>query len=441
MTVTIEDPSSAADPVASLGWPLRALLAACSFGAGIVHVAMVPSHAGEWFAEGIAFALAGVLQLLLAIALIARPMRWTLVLAVAANLVFIGAWAWSRTAGLPFGPEAGVAQPVGAVDVVCVVLEAMTVAAAAVGLARPRIGADLHPSTLVALSIVPVGILVVSTAVIASPSASEHAHAGDDDHHTETIDAVVDGDGHAHGHVDGSIDAASFDDKGLALLSNGEMAHDYGPDQPLDATTRAVLAHQLGLTRLIADRFPTLADAKAAGSQPAGGFGPGLGLHMSTPLSGMPEVPPPDPSVPSIPGLLSDAEVLRPANLLYAGSSDDAPIAGFMYYSTSPEEPAGFAGPNDHWHTHGSLCIKVAGKIEVLHPAEQTSDSCGAIGGTFVERTSYMVHVWTVPGYESNRGVFSDVNPAVTCPDGTYYTVAEQDNDRFKANKCLSNPA
>ena len=34
-----------------------------------------------------------------------------------------------------------------------------------------------------------------------------------------------------------------------------------------------------------------------------------------------------------------------------------------------------------------------------------------------------MVHVWTVPGYESELGVFSDLNPALTCPDGTYHRI------------------
>jgi len=33
-----------------------------------------------------------------------------------------------------------------------------------------------------------------------------------------------------------------------------------------------------------------------------------------------------------------------------------------------------------------------------------------------------MLHVWTVPGYESPKGVFNEVNPALTCADGTYYT-------------------
>jgi len=30
--------------------------------------------------------------------------------------------------------------------------------------------------------------------------------------------------------------------------------------------------------------------------------------------------------------------------------------------------------------------------------------------------------VWTVPGYESSKGVFNEVNPALDCADGTYYT-------------------
>src|SRR6185436_2306997 len=105
------------------------------------------------------------------------------------------------------------------------------------------------------------------------------------------------------------------------------------------APTRAVLVHQLALTRLIAERYPTLKDAKDAGSESAGSFGPGMGIHMLTPHIGLPDVPPPDPSVPSIRGTLSDAEILRPANLLYDGTTDDAPLAGFMYYSMSPNEP------------------------------------------------------------------------------------------------------
>ena len=54
--------------------------------------------------------------------------------------------------------------------------------------------------------------------------------------------------------------------------------------------------------------------------------------------------------------------------------------------------------------------------IEVLHPVEKTAESCQSINGVFIEQTTFMVHVWTIPGYESNRGVFSDINPAIACP-------------------------
>ncbi len=448
-------------PSSVLAGPVRVVLAASLFGAAGIHFAMVPSHASEWLAEGVAFALTGWLQVALGVILLVRPSKIALQVTVVSNLVFVGAWAWTRTVGPPFGPEAGVTHDASFVDIACVALEALAVAVAAVALARPKIGASIPRAAFVPLSAVPVAILVLATMAIASPSASGHAHAdsasGDghahshdgtesaevaavDDHaHLDTAaGAAAEGDGHSHGGM--AAATGPVDDKGLALLSNGEMAHDWGPDAPLDAQTRAALAHQLALTRLIAERFPTLGDAKAAGAKPAGGYGPGMGIHMTSPTSGMPDVPPPDPSVPYVEGTLTDEQILHPANLLYDGTDDHAPLAGFMYYSPAMDEPQGFVGPNDHWHTHGSLCVKMDAGVEVLHPAEKTAKSCESVGGIFVEKTSWMVHVWTVPGYESNRGVFSDINPAIACPDGTYFIVPEADNETYKVNKCLSNP-
>jgi hypothetical protein len=52
-----------------------------------------------------------------------------------------------------------------------------------------------------------------------------------------------------------------------------------------------------------------------------------------------------------------------------------------------------------------------------------TQELCSKYGGTLIKNTVYMVHVWTVSGYESPRGVFSEINPKITCPDGTYYMV------------------
>lgn len=445
----------------SLDGTVRVALASASAGAGAIHLAMAPSHASEWLAEGVAFALAGWLQLALAVAFLVRPSRRALFTACAANLVFLGSWLWTRTAGPPFGPEAGVAHDAGLVDLTTVGLEIAVVVLAAGALISPAAWKSTSVTWRASLLVLPIGVLALATIAITSPSASGHAHAesaadgghhhgGSDaephDHSTGAEDrdaAQAGGDAHdddGHGHGEPDTDASPDDDEGLALLSNGEMAHDYGPDEPLDAETRAVLVHQLALTRLVAQMYPTLGDARAAGSQPAGGFGPGMGIHMSFP--GTPPTPPPrDPSLVEIPGTLTDEQILRPSNLLYAGSDDAAPLAGFMYYLTTAEEPEGFAGPNDHWHTHGSLCVTMAGgKVSVLHPEEDTRESCEELEGIFVERTDWMVHVWTVPGYESNRGVFSDINPSIACPDGTYHTVTEEETERYKLNKCRSNP-
>jgi hypothetical protein len=58
-------------------------------------------------------------------------------------------------------------------------------------------------------------------------------------------------------------------------------------------------------------------------------------------------------------------------------------------------------------------------ELAALDPSVQ--GRCSKYGGNLLEVTGYMVHVWSVPGYKSEQGTFSEVNPAITCPDGTYY--------------------
>jgi hypothetical protein len=66
------------------------------------------------------------------------------------------------------------------------------------------------------------------------------------------------------------------------------------------------------------------------------------------------------------------------------------------------------------------------GSIEAPLGADRpvTPAECTALGGMFMQKTNWMVHVWTVPGYEvthEHGGVFGEVNPALKCPDGSYY--------------------
>ncbi len=58
-----------------------------------------------------------------------------------------------------------------------------------------------------------------------------------------------------------------------------DIAAESQPDVPLDAPTRDQLALQLAGSRAVAMRYPTVADAEAAGFVLAGGLAPGSGAH------------------------------------------------------------------------------------------------------------------------------------------------------------------
>jgi hypothetical protein len=207
------------------------------------------------------------------------------------------------------------------------------------------------------------------------------------------------------------------DDKGWSRIENG-MKHNTTPDVPLaliPAETRALLLRQLALTSEVTRKFPTVKDAEAAGYRRAGPFLPGLGTHY---VGGRTNRT----------GMLTDADILSPSTIIFDGASPDSPIAGFMYISVaagpSAREPEGFAGPNDRWHYHVGICLTPGsnGVTEALgFDGSITESDCRARGGNYIAATQYMLHVWTVPGYSSALGVFSHMNPALTCADGTYH--------------------
>ena len=61
---------------------------------------------------GFGFAVFGWLQVLSAVALIARPSKKLLEAVIALNVAALAAWLLSRTAGLPFGAHAGEAEEI-----------------------------------------------------------------------------------------------------------------------------------------------------------------------------------------------------------------------------------------------------------------------------------------------------------------------------------------
>lgn len=180
-------------------------------------------------------------------------------------------------------------------------------------------------------------------------------------------------------------------------------------DQPLNAPTRALLAAQLVEARAAALRYPTVADAVKAGFLQAGQFSPLTGAHYIN-LRGVNNF---DPST--------------PGSLIYDGTSPTSKVIGTMYLASSQNPPEGFAGPNDHWHRHANTCV-IFNRTGIVIPFAADSDvtisMCNAAHGVFMRRTSWMVHAWVVPGWESPNGVFAHDNTNVLCADGTTHTDA-----------------
>jgi hypothetical protein len=408
--------------------PVLAALAACSAAAGVIHLVMVPAHMAEYAPEGIAFAVAGWLQLLIAFRLWTRPGRAVLVLSILANLAFIGAWAVSRTAGLPVGPTAGTAQEVSVVDLTTVALEAAFILLALALLIRPAL-ADITLPAGYGLA-VPLIVAVLTSAVLASPEARNHVHSTSG----ETAAAGGTVAGHTHGGAAAAGESAAVDDRGLSLLSNGH--HHAIRELPMSPATQDRLKDQLAITRQVAERYPTVADAEAAGYTRAGPYSPGLGTHyIRTDAYGL-----------NFDGVVDNRDLRHPLSIIYDGSEPTSEVAGFMYYATTSTPPEGFAGDNDVWHFHENTCIRYAGNGVIDAPfgadLPVTAAQCAEVGGYLLPITQYMVHVWSVPGWNGvDGGVFAEVNPALDCADGSYWRLPQSEWPTHLLNVCEAGAA
>jgi hypothetical protein len=217
---------------------IRALLAGLSAAAGAIHLVMVGSHAEASTLDGMQFALAGWLQIGLAFWLFSRPSRLAYALNLGLNLGLIGAWAVSRTVGLPWGAHAGVAEDVGRVDLLCVGIEVVLVLVSAVLLLRPQLAMTARGPLIGVLAAVPLlTVMALTTAALASGEAAEHGGPG----HSHDGGAAAghghgdEAEGHGHGTGEGetalgALSAADVCDGDANVASYYEALADLGPD-------------------------------------------------------------------------------------------------------------------------------------------------------------------------------------------------------------------
>lgn len=100
----------------------------------------------------------------------------------------------------------------------------------------------------------------------------------------------------------------------------------------------------------------------------------------------------------------------QPAMLLYATIGGVQKLVGYSYFIKSDTEPAGFAGPNDMWHKHGSICLLNGWLVS----EGEDKDACP---GTWLYASKlWMMHAWVNPEFKNPWGLFGMMNPLV-CPD------------------------
>ncbi|MCU1369073.1 MAG: hypothetical protein JWO77_267 [Ilumatobacteraceae bacterium] len=492
---TGDEGSSRRDGV-DLAW----VVAACSAGAALIHIAMISVHRSTGWVDPVAFALVGGFQLAVAAILVAdQASRRLYQLTITVNLAAVGAWVLSRTVGLPVGGHAGSVEEVGFVDLTCAGLELAVIAISArlllAGAQRVRL-----PAAAFAV----VAALGVAAAASFSPGAATHGdHGGAAGHHgaasgeseaehqarmarlddqrcdrdlnipaywDEAERAGVDvydggemptGDdmGHAHGAAAtststtaptvtgdavldalvartgrslvnegapvelveelGRADDATYDAWVDWLRTTGALSHDHAVGDPAgdgsgpggfvhsghlgpqpwvaitDPARCAQLAADIEQARAVAARYPTAADALAAGYDSSTPYVGAIAAHFV-----------------KFPLVDGHFDLEQPEMLLYDGNGPDAHLVGLSYFvmKDGAEPETGFAGVEDRSHRHHlPLCEKGDG---VIGPLTISDADCAAQGGTRGDGSrGWMMHAWVVPGCESPWGVFSGSNP------------------------------
>ncbi|WP_179470164.1 hypothetical protein [Mycolicibacterium vinylchloridicum] len=153
--------------------------AVASIGAAVIHVAVVPMHWTDWLPSGVFFAAIAAFQLVWGFLAWSRPTRILLAAGAAANLGSAALWVMSRTAGAPFGPNAGVPEAVEAAGIAVLLLQCYVIMGAGWALLRRYRGDEIsglgRAVVLLGANAVMAGAVTVG---LASGLQGQHHHHG-----------------------------------------------------------------------------------------------------------------------------------------------------------------------------------------------------------------------------------------------------------------------
>jgi hypothetical protein len=274
---------------------------------------------------------------------------------------------------------------------------------------RPRLGFGGVGASAVAIG-------VFSTMALSPSFASGHSHSAEEAGHGHGGTAAMEAAGHTHAgagaegdgstaHVEGHTDVAIAADgsspcEQAGVTSEGNSGHGHRgpvPYEELTAAQRADFLVEVEQANSVVARYPTVADAEAAGWRAITPYVPCIAAHYLKQSNFA------DGFIPS-----------EPEILLYDGTDPDSRIVGLSYlqFASEDEAPEGFVGPNDPWHVHRQLCL--GSGAGVLGDENTTEEDCEARGGRVVPLNNlWMTHMWNAPGYDSRWGMFSSENPSL----------------------------
>jgi hypothetical protein len=108
---------------------LRMLLATALLATAVIHT-LLPPYPGDWAGAGTFVTILCVAEIAVSVHIIARPKPTVFLAAAAVSATALLLWGYSRTLGMPFGPDAGVPEPIGLPDTAAALLTAAALVAA-----------------------------------------------------------------------------------------------------------------------------------------------------------------------------------------------------------------------------------------------------------------------------------------------------------------------
>lgn len=108
--------------------PVMLRAAVLSAAAGLIHLAVFPHHLRAGLVYGLFFAISAGCQFAWSGLVVWRHAQWAAPIGLLGNAAIILLWAVTRTIGIPLGPDTGLVEPVGVLDLLCAACEIGVVA-------------------------------------------------------------------------------------------------------------------------------------------------------------------------------------------------------------------------------------------------------------------------------------------------------------------------